>query len=61
MRPPTTASPAMTPLFKPLLWWVGLEVVEFDVPSITLCLTHSPNEHELSVSPFEPNNALRTV
>ena len=61
MRPPTTASPAMTPLPKPLLPSVEPFVVELDVPSMTLCLTHSPNEHELSVSPFNPNRLLRTV
>jgi hypothetical protein len=55
-RPPTTASPAMTPELKPLPSSVEPEVVELEVPSMTLCLTHSPKEHELSVSPFDPNN-----
>lgn len=61
MRPPTTASPTITPVSKRWPSFVGAEVVEFDVPSMTLCLTHSPNEHGLRVSPFAPNNELRTA
>ena len=51
----------MTPVLKPLSSLVGLVVVELEVPSMTLCLTHSPKEHELSESPFGPNSDFRSV
>lgn len=50
----------MTPELSELLPPPEVLPVEVDGPSMTLCLTHSPNTQLDKVSPDEPNNDCST-